>query len=101
MAAAMALAARIAVNAPLAVFEAKKCVDEFVTDFSDPTNFSLSASRMRKLALTPDFEEGLVTQHFVISLSVPGIAWILQHDRLVPFGYFVRHVAHLDISFDT
>jgi enoyl-CoA hydratase/carnithine racemase len=60
MAAAMALAARITVNAPLAVFEAKKCVDEFVTKGADRASFARSYAGMGELARTPDFKEGSV-----------------------------------------
>lgn len=59
MQAAVALAERITVNAPLAVREAKACVDEFVTAaLSDQDALVRSTKGMAKLFSTPDFMEG-------------------------------------------
>lgn len=59
MQAALALAERITVNAPLAVREAKACVDEFVTaSLSDQDALERSTKGMAKLFTTPDFMEG-------------------------------------------
>jgi len=57
--AALALAERITVNAPLAVREAKACVDEFTTaGLSDEDALNRSARGMATLMMTPDFMEG-------------------------------------------
>lgn len=57
--AALKLAERITVNAPLAVREAKACVDELAfTGASDAVAFARSNKGMSSLAKTPDFAEG-------------------------------------------
>jgi len=57
--AALALAEKITVNAPLAVREAKACVDEFVTAaLKDEDGFNRSMQGMGSLFSTPDFQEG-------------------------------------------
>lgn len=57
--AALALAERITVNAPLAVREAKACVDEFSTAaLSDQDALERSTKGLAKLMMTPDFMEG-------------------------------------------
>eukprot|EP00927_Polykrikos_kofoidii_P071214 TRINITY_DN67513_c0_g1_i1.p1 TRINITY_DN67513_c0_g1~~TRINITY_DN67513_c0_g1_i1.p1 ORF type:complete len:266 (-),score=60.51 TRINITY_DN67513_c0_g1_i1:67-864(-) len=59
LAAALALAERINVNAPLAVREAKACVDEFAAAaMDDATGFARSEKGTGMLAKTPDFFEG-------------------------------------------
>jgi len=58
MAAAMDLANRITVNAPLAVFEAKACVDEFTTRGQDLADMKRSGKGMAMLSRTPDYKEG-------------------------------------------
>eukprot|EP00421_Protoceratium_reticulatum_P016878 CAMPEP_0168384810 /NCGR_PEP_ID=MMETSP0228-20121227/14603_1 /TAXON_ID=133427 /ORGANISM="Protoceratium reticulatum, Strain CCCM 535 (=CCMP 1889)" /LENGTH=263 /DNA_ID=CAMNT_0008397989 /DNA_START=137 /DNA_END=928 /DNA_ORIENTATION=+ len=59
MKAALALAERVSVNAPLAVREAKACVDEFTTGgLSDEDALNRSARGMGMLMMTPDFMEG-------------------------------------------
>lgn len=59
MKAAIALAERITVNAPLAVREAKACVDEFVkAAVKDDDAFNRSMEGLGMLATTPDFMEG-------------------------------------------
>mmetsp|Transcript_106898 Transcript_106898/g.312535 ORF Transcript_106898/g.312535 Transcript_106898/m.312535 type:complete len:263 (+) Transcript_106898:65-853(+) len=56
--AALKLAERVTVNAPLAVREAKACVDEFATRGADQANLKRSNQGMAKLAKTPDYQEG-------------------------------------------
>mmetsp|Transcript_122900 Transcript_122900/g.223338 ORF Transcript_122900/g.223338 Transcript_122900/m.223338 type:complete len:287 (-) Transcript_122900:46-906(-) len=59
MKAAMALAERITVNAPLAVREAKACVDEFgQAALKDEDAFNRSVQGMGMVMQTPDFMEG-------------------------------------------
>lgn len=59
MKAAMTLAERVAVNAPLAVFEAKACVDEFVkAAVSDNDALKRSSHGLVSLMKTPDYKEG-------------------------------------------
>jgi enoyl-CoA hydratase len=59
MKAALALADRISANAPLAVREAKACVDEFVkAAVSDNDAFNRSIQGLGELMQTPDFMEG-------------------------------------------
>lgn len=56
---ALALAARIVTNAPLAVREAKACVDEMTQkNMTDKEAFARSNRAMGYLAQTPDFREG-------------------------------------------
>ena len=54
---ALKLAARITVNAPLAVFEAKACVEE-MKGMTEKEAFARSNRGMSFLARTPDFKEG-------------------------------------------
>ena len=54
---ALKLAERIVVNAPLAVREAKKCMDEMVF-MSDKEAFERSGQAMVSLSRTPDYREG-------------------------------------------
>ena len=57
--AAIALAERITINAPLAVREAKAVVDEInQKSMDDLTAFKRSGQGMMKLAKTPDYKEG-------------------------------------------
>mmetsp|Transcript_40094 Transcript_40094/g.90496 ORF Transcript_40094/g.90496 Transcript_40094/m.90496 type:complete len:264 (+) Transcript_40094:65-856(+) len=56
--AAVKLAERITVNAPLAVREAKACVNEMTTFGSDDANLKRSNKGMAMLAKTPDYKEG-------------------------------------------
>lgn len=59
LAAALKLAERVTVNAPLAVQEAKQCVDELAyTGVNDNDAFDRSNMGMAKLFMTPDFREG-------------------------------------------
>lgn len=55
---ALTLAQRITVNAPLAVREAKACVDEMVTRNMDEQDFRRSNEGLGMLMQTPDFQEG-------------------------------------------
>jgi len=56
--AALDLAQRITVNAPLAVREAKACVGEMTTFGRDAENLIRSNKGMAMLAKTPDYQEG-------------------------------------------
>lgn len=56
--AALGLAERICVNAPLAVREAKACIDEATTRGMDQTDFDRSNAGLIKLFKTPDYKEG-------------------------------------------
>ena len=58
MKAAMDLAKRITVNAPLAVYEAKAIVDEITTRGMDAADFKRSSQGMGMLSKTPDYKEG-------------------------------------------
>lgn len=59
LAAALKLAERITCNAPLAVREAKVCVDELAyTGVKDDDAFDRSNMGLAKLFMTPDFKEG-------------------------------------------
>jgi len=55
---ALALAQRITANAPLAVREAKACVDEMTTRNMDQADFKRSNAGFGAIASTPDFMEG-------------------------------------------
>lgn len=56
--AALGLAERICVNAPLAVREAKACIDEMTTRGMDQADFDRSNQGLIKLFKTPDYKEG-------------------------------------------
>lgn len=56
---ALKLAARLTVNAPLAVRESKTIVDEFYQNgWNDQQAFARSGQGMRNLMHTPDYKEG-------------------------------------------
>lgn len=56
--AALELAGRVTVNAPLAVREAKACIDEMTTRGMDDADFKRSNIGFVSLVKTPDFKEG-------------------------------------------
>lgn len=59
LAAAIKMAERITVNAPLAVREAKRCVDELAySGAEDEKAFEVSNNGLMSLMMTPDFREG-------------------------------------------
>lgn len=56
--AALALAERVTVNAPLAVREAKACIDDMTTRGRDQEDFDQSNAALIRLFKTPDYKEG-------------------------------------------